>query len=397
MAAPANVTRRLLPHSYPFSSPALDSAQRCLGASFVIGLVLAGLRSAVAAVDGYFLGNATVIGFLRDPSVYTNFVFGVALLGYYLWLPHGIDRLLSRVRDNDILRAPLAHRGWGWRTVAESKSARTEAPGGRDAGDDWTRPVLQELDVAWIPWAGGVVGIAIAIWMWFHYAGMPPGLWFTAGAGSRVTAALWAGFLMALLVSVLLTCTVVILKLHRLFKGGANIRPLHPDGVGGLAPMADFALSMVYMISAVGVMLLAITPFTRGLASGGRLTYTWSPDLGVAAFLYLVISPLIFFLVLESASKAMSESKREQLARIGDRWDAEYPATLQAVEQGDEELSPRVERLRTIRELYQQVQGFPVWPFDGASLRKFGGSFLSPLFIGVLVELIKNVLTRPSV
>jgi hypothetical protein len=230
--------------------------------------------------------------------------------------------------------------------------------------------------------------------MWGQYRAMGEGVWFTAGTVATIVVSLWSGALMFCLFSILFTCWNMIGCLRDLFRGGANIRPLHPDGVGGLAPMADFSLGLVYLISAVGVMLLAVTPFTRGLASGGVLRYVVSPDIVVAATAHAVVAPLAFFLILNTASKAMREAKRRELEKIATRWDAEYPGALEAVTSGALDFAPMVERLKTLRELYQTARSFPVWPFDQASLQKFAGSYLSPLVTGVLADLAIKVL-RP--
>lgn len=384
---PDRNSSRILPRSFPFSWRRVRGAWSALGWGLVVCLALTALRAGAALVDGHFLSRNGVIGFTADPSVYTNFFFGWLLLSYYLWLPQGISSLLHGLWTNDVLKAPLAERSE--RQRADRGRASVSKPSA--PGDGWVDVILARYDRPWVFWLGLGAGVVVAVAMGFHYRAMEHGVWYTAGRASVVAAQIWAGVLMSCLFTILLACGSIIVCLRGLFLGGTNIRPLHPDGVGGLAPMADFALSLVYLISAVGVMLLAITPFTRGLASGSGFAYTVSPDIVIAAFVYGIASPLVFFRVLATASGPMREAKRGELAKIAGRWDVEYPATLEAVASESTDFSPMVARLTVLRELYQATRSFPVWPFDNASMRRFAGSYLSPL-IGIIIDKVVKLL-----
>jgi hypothetical protein len=385
---------KVLPHSFPFSWRRVSGVWGCIGWGLVICLALTALRAGAAVIDGYISSRNGVIGFTADPSVYTNFFFGWLLLTYYLWLPQGIASLLDGLRINDVLKAPLAEVGSRRSAKGSAHRGRAPVPSSSPIVGDWVAVVLTRYDRPWMFWLGLGAGGVVAVAMGFHYRAMEHGVWYTAGRVSVVAAQVWVGVLLTCLFTILIACGSMIVCLRGLFRGGTNVRPLHPDGVGGLAPMADFTLSLVYLISAVGIMLLAITPFTRGLASGKGFAYTFSPDIVIAAVVYGLASPLVFFRVLATASGAMREAKRVELAKIAARWDVEYPATLQAVASESADFSPMVSRLKVLRELYQATRSFPVWPFDQASMRKFLGSYFSPLIGIVIDKVVKQLLAR---
>lgn len=376
---------RILPRAFPLSWVRLRRIWSCIGWGFLVTLGFFGLRAGAALIDGHLFSSSKVIGFFADPSVYTNFVFGWLLFTFYLWLPHGIAAMMAGLQDNEILLDPL--------------STRTAPPPSQDDHDDgleidWVDIVLDRFDRRRLFIGGLIAFVAVGGAMGFIYRAMAPGIWYTAGTVSMVTAQIWAGVLVFCIISVLLACWAVVLSLKEIFRGGTNVRPLHPDGVGGLAPLANFALGLVYLISIVGIMLLAVTPYTRSLAAGSDLVYTVTTDIVIAAIIYAVASPLVFFQVLATASNAMRDAKNELLGRIATRWDSEYPESVRVLETVGDDPTPAVERLKAIRELYQTTKEFPVWPFDQANVRKFIGSYLAPLFTGFVIEFLINLL-RP--
>jgi len=368
--------KRTMPRSFPFSFEALISVWRCFVWSLVISVILFLLRGASALADGLLVSSDSVVGFLDDPSVYTNFLFGLLVFTYYLWLPQGIRAVIVDLCANDVLKDPLSARDH-----QSDCRATCHAQG-------WAEDVLLVFDrrryfVICLALAG-LVGIT----MGFKYAAMPDDKWYTVGTASIVSAQIWSGVLIFCIASVLLGCGIMVFSLRKMFRGGTNVRPLHPDGVGGLQPLARFALSLVYLISAVGVMLLAITPYTRGFTLGGGIGYTVSGDLLLAAIAYGIASPLVFFTILATASGAMSKAKQDLLARISDRWDAEYSSSMAVVESTDVDPGSAVKRLRAIRELHEATKSFPVWPFDGHSIRRFVASYLAPAAAGVIIDLL---------
>ncbi|MCB1182602.1 hypothetical protein KDM41_04145 [bacterium] len=380
-----------MPHAFPLSGARLQRAWACVGWALLATTVLQALRAGAAFADGHLFSTEKVIGFVADPSVYTNFIFGWLIFTFYLWLPHGIAAVFRGLRDNEVLTDPLGRCG---AAGADGAGDADDAAADGEAGAcDWVAAIIARFDRRRVFLGALAAFVIVLVAMGLKYRAMPAGIWYTAGPAAIVAAQVWAALLMFCIVSVLLACWMMIVCLRDVFRGGANVRPLHPDGVGGLAPLAEFALGLVYLISVVGVMLCAVTPYTRSLAAGSVLSYTVSVDIVVAAILYAIASPLVFFQVLATASKAMNAAKTDWLARIAARWDAEYPDSVHLLESPDDP-APAIERLKAIRELHDATRAFPVWPFDQANIRKFVGSYLAPIVMGVLIEFVVGVLSR---
>lgn len=156
-----------------------------------------------------------------------------------------------------------------------------------------------------------------------------------------------------------------------------------------MSPLGRFAVKLVYVISIVGVMLLAITPYTRGLATHHELQYTLSPELVAAGVIYFFLSTLLFFLVLGTASAAMRDTKNRVLSIVCERIDKEYATVLcTARDIESNELKNHVDNQEAAQRLYKTTQDFPVWPFDANSIRKSTTSYLAPLATGLLMEVV---------
>ena len=67
---------------------------------------------------------------------------------------------------------------------------------------------------------------------------------------------------------------------------------------------------------------------------------------------------------------------------------------MQVLSEHPDDPAPAIERLKAIRELHDATRAFPVWPFDQANIRKFVGSYLAPIVMGVLIEFVVGVLSR---
>ena len=368
----------------------------------VVCILLTTLRALCAYLDGFFVTKGAVRGFVNDPSVYTNFVFGCVVFSYYFWIPSGIAGVVNGLVGNRV----FSSRTSGHLPIAD--------PRGKPSRDTkrLRKQLLDSYKSKRHPILLCIIVIGILLLLGSVYRGLDGGAWYTAGRWGRLAAQVWGTMLMGAIFSVGLACVVLIRVLRGAFrKLHPNIRPSHPDGVGGLRPLGEFSLRLVYFLSIVGVMLLGVTPFTRGLtdlaqpattqqgtttgAAGvlDALSYSLSYELVIAAVVYALAAPALFFLVLGTASNAMRRAKERLLRIISDGSDVLYRESLIALQQSQvEELKPAIKRLMAVRELDDATRSFPVWPFDGQSIRRFLGSYFSPLTVGLLIELILRVL-----
>jgi len=351
---------------------------------FLISLAINAVRVALAWADGHLSTAGQVVGFVNDYSVYSNFVFGWVIFSYYVWLPRGVAQVFNGLVANGVFCQGYDE---DLPVVAREKA---HLPG----VDDRLREARDTFRSPWLI----VVTVTVFVGMFFllgnRYDQMGNGIWYTTGRQSQIMAQIWGAVLISVVAVLIYGFASVIQHLRRIFKDlTLGLRPAHIDGVGGLSPLGHFAVKLIYVISIVGVMLLAVTPYTRGLALHHELRYTLSPELVAAGVVYFFLSPVLFFLVLGTASNAMRETKNRVLAIVCDRIDREFTTGLNAArDDGCHDLKNHMDNLEAAQRLYKTTQGFPVWPFDSSSLRKFTTSYFAPLATGLLVEFVLRLI-----
>ncbi len=179
----------------------------------------------------------------------------------------------------------------------------------------------------------------------------------------------------------------VIRALRRYFSiRHLQIRPLHPDGCGGLGPLNDYAqrFALLAAVCALGLTLFAVV-----LARFGRL-----PDylpLHIAIAVYLVMSPFCFFATLGTAHRAMQLAKEQLLQEISDAFQQVYRKTQEALRRIEDADLVEIERIDKLRALHDTTQEFPVWPFNWGSIRRFAVVVLSPI-VPFIVERVLPVI-----
>ncbi len=335
-------------------------------------------RLAAAGLDGHLFTSNGVLGFFNDPSVYTNFLFGCVIFSFHVWLPSGVAGVFKGLLENRIFTFDLQQE----KLKSTNKSLA-----------EMQQEAKNSFNSRWKIFFAVSVFLAVFMLVGRQYRLMDGKAWYTAGEWSIAAAQAWAGLLLGSLTTLIYWFFHLIRHLRRMFREiPPAILPAHPDGVGGLSPLGQFALRLVYLISLVGVMLLAITPYTRGLAMHGVFKYTLSPGLVFAGAAYVIAAPLIFFFVLGTASNAMREGKAKALQAICDRVNLEYGKTSAAVANGDEAIEPLVKELEAARQFDEITRSFPVWPFDADSVKKFTTSYFAPVVVGLLAELINKLI-----
>jgi hypothetical protein len=180
--------------------------------------------------------------------------------------------------------------------------------------------------------------------------------------------------------------------LRRLFNSFTiNVRPLHPDQAGGLSPLGDFTLTLSYLVTFVGI-LLVINPLIRSYVLEGTLRFRWTTDLLVGLGIYVVAAPTIFFAPLSVAHNSMKDARALILLQIARRFDAEYMSVQRALDGDISGLENDLKTLKELQTLHGTTTKFPVWPFNVANTTRFSASFLSPIILGIVTNLIGKVI-----
>lgn len=150
-------------------------------------------------------------------------------------------------------------------------------------------------------------------------------------------------------------------------KGVIRVRPMSPDGAGGLGPFGAYSLQLVL------VLLLPLMQIGARIVTG-----TVQPAMVFAISLYIPLLIFTFFYPLSGAHRAMRTAKRETLETLSRQFNGVYddfmidmkthkPKTLRA----DFDLADKVDKL------YVKAQQMPVWPFNLATLGRLSGILIT--------------------
>ena len=331
------------------------------------------LRGFSAWSAGYLSTSGTVIGFVNDPSVYTNFVIGLVMFTYYAWIPRGIVAVFEGLGESGVIGDAVSSKGD--RAGYASYSALV---------DD----MVSQLGKWWWPAIALAVSTTVTLTLLLpQYLALGKSAWWTAATFPLIVCLGW--FLIGFygLLVVLFYSVLSVVWLRKLFTGFAvRVRPLYPDGAGGLASLGNFTLKLSYMIAFVG-MILVVTPITRNYVAVGTLQFRWTPELLTGLGVYVVSAPIVFFAPLSVAHQAMKDAKHQLLLNIARRFDAEY-GDVHGVLDGDlQDLGDRSQVLGELQDLHKMTSAFPVWPFNVDNVTRFGTAYVSPFIIPLLMEL----------
>ena len=188
------------------------------------------------------------------------------------------------------------------------------------------------------------------------------------------------------------------------------LRPWHPDRVGGLGALANYAVHISWFIAVAGLVLLLALYISAALRTdsasvwsnleGIRSSLSNTPGLWLTIAVYLALSPLVFFLTLGSAHRAMAKAKGAQLRLLSDRLDVELRFIQQQLAVDDSPTSRStvsafsMSGIKDLAEVHELTRSFPVWPFDQTTIRRFGTAMGAP-FIAIAVPLgVQLLITR---
>lgn len=151
-----------------------------------------------------------------------------------------------------------------------------------------------------------------------------------------------------------------------------DVQPLHPDGVGGLRPVARVAIHYQLIIAMVGVNIGSLIVVMRFLGLPAAHVYTWS-----TIPIYLVLAPLSFVAPLLPFRQAMLKSKRNRLRWISRHFRRGLKAVEQEVTKGTVK-EDQLSRLEQLQKIHATIRRLPEWPLDFDTVRKFMATLLIP-------------------
>jgi hypothetical protein len=152
-------------------------------------------------------------------------------------------------------------------------------------------------------------------------------------------------------------------------RGELTIRPFHPDGGAGVAPIGQLLLSLSGTLVAAGIfcafwLLIAGRGPTRLIVGVDEFV----PWLGLGFVTALVVSILAFVVPMLTVHRLMASKSREardELAALAVAI-AELDRSLvsRSTEITPERAEPELRRLRVLRDAYGELERIPTWPVD---------------------------------
>jgi hypothetical protein len=159
-----------------------------------------------------------------------------------------------------------------------------------------------------------------------------------------------------------------------------QIHVFHPDAHGGFGPLRRFIGTLVTFLLAISALLAAAVALATITAqiSGDRL----DPVLGVYVIGFLLIAPAMLVAFIWPAHNAMVRARTRFTDAAGSLIAQASPPGGRSLTHAD------LDKMRTAREVSEILDAFPVWPFNPGRLRRAIAGILSPLLVGVVLEIV---------
>jgi hypothetical protein len=184
---------------------------------------------------------------------------------------------------------------------------------------------------------------------------------------------------------VLLRIPVIIWLLWSLQKYFViKVRPLQPDGVGGLSPVARIAFQGQIFLTLLGINI-ALNYVVFLIHSGNQPWYIITTSI----IAYCIIAPVVFIGPLLPFRSYMRNEKYKLLSSISNEYDNEINDIQNLLHSDESNL--KLDKLEKLTLLNKRVSSFPEWPLDTSTLREFVVTLLIPAFIAFLSTFFSSI------
>ena len=363
-----------------------------LSIAIVVALLPLAVYAGVCAAAGCLMPGLQSTGMLSDLTfIALSLVMVPAMWAFYAWMPRGICDTFAGLHRNGVIVRP--------------KPAALER-----YGPDYDFPrFLVRMEQSFNQWRFTLLPVlAVFLYVTLFWSPLFPTLQraFAPPMPAGITRDWFdvtglTGYLRDVLIMVdqyigaviVLKVLNLVLWLRRLFASfDVNIRPLHPDGAGGLMPLGDFVLKIGYLIACLGFGLVC-TIMNNQARAGQVGIEAWRGGPTTAFALYVVLAPVSFFAPLGTAHGIMKVARDRLHCEVSERREAAYEDAVAALRTGGADLSTKVQCLEDLRKLHDIISDFPVWPFSAGTVARFSASVLSPIVLPTALTVAQIVVT----
>jgi len=236
----------------------------------------------------------------------------------------------------------------------------------------------------WI--AGVALALAGAIQHLLHPPGWNDASMLHAQLRLAVSIPLWYTLWMCVV-----TLGFVIVAMRHEFGGRAlRLHAFHPDGVGGLGPLQAYIRTLMYFMLAISALLAVAVAVATVTAQLSATKIDRVLVIYVCGF--IVIAPVVLLGTIWPAHTAMVRA-RARLESAVAKLVAEQTASVHDLP--DPRLTTAdLDRFALAQRAHQFLAASPTWPVNPVGLRRVIVGLFSPLFIGVLTDIVIRLLLR---
>jgi hypothetical protein len=306
-------------------------------------------------------------------ALLTGFVEFPYFLAYYLWSARAVVVLLEDLKANKAFEDTQRYRDFTDRLLRSCN-----------------RPVWSWISLALALVAAGLMHLVV----WGPASSVPP--WFGSRLGPRVLALALIGLVAYAVAQVVLRELLAVVWLRRLWSelgDDLKVNPYHEDGAGGLGAIGRHAVNFFIFIMMVMLFILmgSLLPSLLQLEAGGAIAFRfWSPLLLLIWSVYLLVVPLMFYLLLWPPHKAMEKVRDLRLRRIGQELDEHLRRAEDNLDGDQPPLEGALKEINNLKQVRSVVLGdSPVWPVSVESKRFFGLTSVIPTAYSALTFIVQ--------
>ncbi len=363
------------PHPFELSKgdPLLRLFQRIRLSPVLLGMAVSVLiflvRLPVAWAEGHLFTVGSTLGYLPDLSLYVHLFRSTAIIAFYIWMPAGIVEVVKSLISNGVIHEKIQDYPFS----------------------SFFSDLKTSFNSRWVTL--GLVAIVVLVMLIFllpiDLQNQPTSATLVSPFSFALTV-LEQSFTEYVVFRLLLNCFLGIYWFRQLFnKFTIRVRPLHPDGAGGLSPLGNLALSLSYLISVIGISLV-LSAITRNLKINQSFGFLFQPDIVAGLIAYAILSPVVFFAPLAVAHHYMEDAKKRFLLKIDEKFGLLFTEIQTSLNSDSDNLILHKKRFKKIKALHAMVKSFPVWPFNVENVTRFVTTYLLP----ILLVLIADALLR---
>ncbi len=183
-------------------------------------------------------------------------------------------------------------------------------------------------------------------------------------------------------ISVLRIVLALIFTNWLFYRFTLQVKPLHPDGAGGLGAMGN----LLWM--SVGIMLWEVLLLVASVLSRNLIWLSLSEMILLGA-IYIALTPALLIGWLLFPHAMMVKARDEMLRPLTDAYQQAFLQSLSSNENDTRSLVSETRRLTALKQRYDLVHAaFPVWPLETAALSRIAVTVILPLLLPVLTSLI---------